>query len=197
MSRSRQMAHLTKELSQAAQFRKAAIEAMREATQATLVECAQMRGEMVRDYRAQMHRFLSALVRDVAAHRRAIAHQIAQTQKFLGAEARHVAAKRNDTMNEIARVRNARGRAANGLRRRLQHQVAAIATRSVQLRDAAADAVVQLANAHRKMAKEQKAELKSGRRKLRATTSKVVGAMHADRMKAHEVWSDFKLGRAA
>jgi hypothetical protein len=43
------MARLTKELSQAAESRKSAIDAMRDATRTTLAECAEMRGEMVRD----------------------------------------------------------------------------------------------------------------------------------------------------
>ncbi len=197
MSQSRQMAHLTKELSQAAEFRKAAIDAMREAARSTLAECAEMRGETVRDYRARIHKFLSTLTGDVAAHRRAMAHQVAQTQKFLGAKAKNVAAQRHATMNEIARFANARGRAASQMRSGLQHQVAGIVLRTAQLRDAAADAVVELANAHRKMAKQQKAELKSGRHKLHAATVKFVDAMHADRMKAHEIWSGFKLGKAA
>ncbi len=182
---------------QAAAFRKSSIDAMREATQATLSECAEMRGEMVRDYRADMQKFLAALSRDVAAHRRAMAHQVAQTQKHLVAKAKNVAAQRNATMNDIAHFANARMRAASRFRSGLQHQVHDIVTRTAELRDAAGAAVLQLAHAHRKMAKQQAAELKAGRRKLHAGTMKFVDAMHADRMKTHEIWSDFKHSKAA
>jgi hypothetical protein len=47
------------------------------------------------------------------------------------------------------------------------------------------------------MAKHQTAGLKAGHRKLHAATMKFVDAMHADRMKTHEVWSDFKHSKAA
>ena len=197
MSRPREMARLTKELSQAAAFRKSMIEKMRKATQATLAECAEMRGEMVRDYRAEMQKFLAALSRDVAGHRRAMAHQIGQTQKQLAATVKNVAAHRNATMSEIAHFANARVRAASRFRTGLQHQVQDIAMQAAQLRDAAGATVVQLANAHRKMAKHQTAGLKAGHRKLHAATMKFVDAMHADRMKTHEVWSDFKHSKAA
>lgn len=197
MSRPREMARLTKELSQAAAFRKSSIDTMRKATQATLAACAEMRGDMVHDYRSQMQKFLAALSRDVAAHRRAMAHQIAQTQKHLAAAARNVAAQRNATMNGIAHLGSARVRAASRMRSGLAHQVHDIAMQAAQLRDAAGATVLRLADAHRKMAKQQSAELKAGRRKLHAATMKFVGGMHAERMKAHEIWSDFKDGKAA
>jgi hypothetical protein len=191
------MAHLTKELSQAAAFRKSSIDAMRDATQATLAACAEMRGDMVRDYRSEMQKFLAALSRDVAAHRRAMAHQIAQTQKQLAATAKNMAAHRNATMNEIAHLASARARAASRMRSGLAHQVHDIAMKTAQLRDAAGATVLQLANAHRKMAKQQSADLKAGRRKLHTATTKFVDGMHAERMKTHEIWSDFKHGKAA
>lgn len=197
MSRPREMARLTKELSQAAAFRKSSIDTMRKATQATLAACAEMRGDMVHDYRSQMQKFLAALSRDVAAHRRAMAHQIAQTQKHLAAAARNVAAQRNATMNGIAHLGSARVRAASRMRSGLAHRVHDIAMQAAQLRDAAGATVLRLADAHRKMAKQQSAELKAGRRKLHAATMKFVGGMHAERMKAHEIWSDFKDGKAA
>ena len=197
MSRPRQMARLTKELSQAAAFRKSAIDAMRKATQATLAACAEMRGDMVRDYRSQMQKFLAALSRDVAAHRRAMAHQVGQTQKHLAAAAKNVAAQRNATMNGIAHLGTARVRAASRMRSGLAHQVHDIAMQAVQLRDAAGATVLRLADAHRKMAKQQSAELKAGHRKLHTATMKLVGGMHAERMKTHEIWSDFKHGKAA
>lgn len=197
MSQSRQMAHLTKDLAHASEFRKSAIDAMREATKSLLATCADMRGEMVRDYRARTHKFLTSLSRDVAGHRKAMAHQVVQTQKFLGAKAKDVAAHRNATMNQIARFGSARHKAASRLRSGLEHQVDAIVMQAASLRSAAADAVAQLASANRKMAKQQKAALKSGHRKLHADTTKFVNAMHGDRMKAHDIWSGFKLGRAA
>lgn len=190
MSQSREMAHLTKDIAHASEFRKSAIEAMREATKSTLVECAEMRGELAHDYRARTHKFLSALTRDVAAHRKAMAHQIVQTQKFLGAKAREGAAHRHATMNEIARFGSARSKATSRLRDRLEHQVAAIVART-------AEAMSQFSDAHQNMAKQQKTALKSGRRKLHHDMSKFVKAIHADRMKAQGIWSDFKLGNAA
>ncbi|MFZ1992155.1 MAG: hypothetical protein WAW96_20565 [Alphaproteobacteria bacterium] len=197
MSQAREMAHLTKDLAHASEFRLAAVDAIREARKSLLATCADMRGEMVRDYRVQTQKFLSALSRDVAGHRKAMAHQVAQTQKFLGAKAKDVAAHRNATMNQIARFGGARRKAASRLRSSLQHQVDAIVTQSAQLRNAAADAVSEVAKAHRKMAKQQKAALKSGHRKLHADTSKFVNAIHADRMKAHEIWSGLKFGSPA
>jgi hypothetical protein len=191
------MAHLTKDLAHASEFRLAAVDAMREATKSLLATCADMRGEMVRDYRVRTQKFLSALSRDVAGHRKAMAHQVAQTQKFLGGKANDVAAHRNATMNQIARFGSARHKAASRLRSSLQHQVDAIVTQAAQLRNAAADAVSEVAKAQGKMAKQQKAALKSGHRKLHADTSKFVNAIHADRMKAHEIWSGFKFGSAA
>ncbi len=190
MLRSRQMARLTQELSRTSNLRRAAIDTMRDTTEAALAACAEMRGEMMRAYRARMHKFLSALSRDVAAHRRAVAHQVAQTRNFLGVQARNVASQRNATMSEMARIGDSRARAASRLRSALQHQVA-------ELRGAAARAVAELSRAHRKMANKQKAELRSSRRRLRAATVKFIDAMHADRMKAHEVWRDFKGGTAA
>jgi hypothetical protein len=191
------MARLTKELSQAAAFRKSAIDAMREATRATLAACTEMRGDMVRDYRAEMQKFLAALSRDVASHRRAMAHQVGQTQKHLAAAAKNVAAQRNATMNGIAHLGTARVRAASRMRSGLAHQVHDIAMQAAQLRDAAGATVLRIADAHRKMAKQQSAALKAGHRKLHTTTMKLVGGMHAERMKTHEIWSDFKHGKAA
>lgn len=201
MSRSREMARLTKEISQAAesrsqaaQFRRTEIDAMRDAMRTTLAECAELRGQMARDYRAQMQRFLSALSQDVARHRQATAHQMAQIQKFLGTMAKSVAAQRNATMNAIARFGSARSRAASRLRSSLQHEVESIMTQTADLRHAAADAVAQLASEHRKMARQQQAQLKASRRKLQAITGKFMDAVHAERTKAHGTWSDFRLG---
>lgn len=189
MSQAREMAHLAKKISRASELRSSAIDAMREATKSSLAACAQMRGEMVRDYRARTHKFLSALTRGVAAHRKAMAHQVAQTQKFLGSKAKDVAAHRNATMNQIARLRNARGKAASRLRSALQQQMDAMVTQT-------AEAVSQFADGHRKMAKQQKAMLRSGHRKLHKDSVAFVKSMHADRMKAQGIWSSFRLGEA-
>lgn len=197
MSQSREMARLTKELSQAAEFRRTAIDAMRDATRTTLAECAEMRGKMAHEYRAQMQKFLSTLSRNVARQRQATAHQMAQIQNFLGTAAKNVAAQRNATMNAIARFGSARSRAASQLRSGLQQDIESIMMQTADLRNAAADAVAELAREHRKMATQQQVQLKAGHRKLRAITGKYMDAMHADRMKAHGIWSDFKLGMAA
>jgi hypothetical protein len=197
MSRSRKMGRLTKELDQAAEFRKSAIDAMRRTTQATLTACASMRGETSRDYRARTQKFLASLVRDVAAHRRATAHQIAQTRRFLTSMAKDVAADRRATVNQLARFSSARRKAGSQMRGNLERQVTVVANKTAGIRDAAANAISEVANAHRRMARQQEAALRAGRRKLGADTARFVKAMHADRMKTHGIWSDFRLGRAA
>lgn len=90
MSLAAEMGRLTKEFSQASKFRASALDGMRRATKATLMECAAMRGDMIRDYRAQTHRFLASLAKDVAAHRRATTRQFVQ----LARARRNAAAKR-------------------------------------------------------------------------------------------------------
>lgn len=185
MSQAREMAHLTKELSRALEFRKSAIVAMREATKSGLATCAQMRGEMARDYLARMHKFISSLAMDVAAHRQAMALQVAQTQKFLSDKAKDVAAHRNATMNRIARFGSDRSKAAGNLRSGLEQQMDAIVTQT-------ADAVSKFADGHHKMAKQQKAALKSGYDKLHKDSVAFVKAMHADRMKAQGIWSGLR-----
>ena len=50
-------------------------------------------------------------------------------------------------------------------------------------------------NTNAAMAKDPMVE--AGRRKLHANMSSVLGALHADRMKAHEIWSGVKFGGAA
>jgi len=176
------MGRLTKELSQASKFRKSAIDGMRRTTQATLTACATLRGEAVRDYRAQTHKFLASLTGDVAAHRRATAHQIAQTRKNIARIRNDVAAGCRATMNQIARWTAARSKAGNQMHGNLRRQVTFIMNKVADLRS-------EFANAHRAMAKRQQAALKSGRRKLRADSTRHVNAMHADRMKAHGMWS--------
>lgn len=190
MSQARQMMRLTKELDQAAEFRKSAVDAIREATKSFLASCDEMRGEMVHDYRAQMSKFLSGLSREVAAQRRAMAHQVAQTQKYLGNKARGVAAQRNATMNRIAHFGSSRSKAASRLRDGLQRDVESIVMQTT-------DAIAHLSDARRTMAKHQRAMLKSGHRKLHKDMAAFIKAAHLDRMKAEHVWANYKLGKAA
>ena len=190
MSQAREMTRLTKELDQAAKFRKSAVDTIREATKQFLASCDEMRGEMVHDYRAQMAKFLSGLSREVAAQRKAMAHQIVQTQKYLGNKARNVAAQRNATMNQIARFGSNRSKAASRLRSGLQQDVENIVMQT-------ADAISHLSDARRKMAKQQRSTLKSAHRKLHKDMAAVVKSNHADRMKAEDVWAHFKHRKAA
>ena len=81
MSLETEMGRLTNHLSQASQFRASAIDGMRRAAQATLMECATMRGNMMHDYRVQTHKFLASLTKDVAAHRRATTKQVMQVMR--------------------------------------------------------------------------------------------------------------------
>ena len=197
MSQSREMGRLTKDLRQASELRRSAIDAMRQATKSMLTACATARGEMAQDYRMQAHKFLASLTRDVAAHHRATAHHVAQTRKFLSSMGRDVAAGRNATVSQIARLASARRKAASQLRSGLQRQVGAIVEQTREFRNAAAQIVPTLASAQQKMAKRQRASLEAGHRKLRASMNGVIGAIHADRMKAHEIWSGIKFGGAA
>jgi hypothetical protein len=190
MSQSRELGRLTKELGQASEFRKSAIDAMRQATTSVLATCATVRGEMARDYRRQVHKFLASLTRDVAAHRRATTNHVAQTRKFLSSMAKDVAARRNATMQQIARLTSARLKATSQLQSNLQRQVGAIMEQTRNFRNVAA-------SASQKMAKQQRMSLDAGHRKLHANMTKVLGAIHADRMKGHEIWSAFRLGGAA
>lgn len=172
MSQSQDMSRLTEEIRQAGKFRRSAIEAMREATKSTLAACATMRGEMLRDYRVQTRRFLADMAKDVAAHRHA-------------------------TASQVTRMASARRKASRQMHSALERQVSLIAKKTKDLRAAAASAVADFSSGHRKMAKQQKASLNSARRKLRAESARVVGAMHADRMKARALWTDLKLRGAA
>ena len=193
MSQANDMDRLTKDLRQAGKFRMTAIKEMRRAAKSTLADCATMRGEMARDYRAQTQKFLASLAKDVAGHRRATAAQIAQTQKFLAGMCRDVGAHRRAAANEIARFRSTRSKAANQMRSSLRRQVGAIKERAEELRSAAAQAVTNFASANEKMAKRQRASLAVDRRKLRTHVSGFLGAIHADQMKAHEFWKSFGL----
>lgn|GEM_PF-3975850 len=197
MSQSREMGRLAKDLCQSSKLRRSAIDAMRQATESMLMACTTARGEMAQDYRMQAHKFLTSLARDVAAHHRATAHQVAQTQKFLSAMGKDVATHRNATMNKIAHLASARRKAASQLRSSLRRQAGALVEQTREFRSAAAQIVPTLASAHHKMAKRQRASLEAGHRKLRASMNGVIGAIHADRMKAHEIWSGIKFGGAA
>ena len=171
-SQAREMGRLTKDILQAAEIRNMTLDSMRAATKSALSACASMRGKVAHDYRARTQKFLAGLARDVAADRRAVTQQ-------------------------MARVSGARHKAAGHMRDSLDRQVASIVEKTAALRDAATNAVANLANAHRSMAKHQRAALSGSRRKLHADTARFVGAMHKDRMKAHEIWSGLKFGRAA
>lgn len=197
MSQSNDMDRLTKELRQAGKFRMAAIKEMRRAAKSTLEACATMRGEMARDYRAQTQKFLASLAKDVAAHRRATASQIERTQKFLASQFKDVAADRRGTANQIARCKSSRRKAAGPMRAGRQNQVDAIRKRAEELRAAAALAVTNFASANEKMAKRQRASLASDRRKLRTHMAGFLGAIHADQMKAHNIWKSFGLNGGA
>ncbi len=175
----------------------AAIKEMRQAAKSTLEACATMRGEVARDYRAQTQKFLASLAKDVAAHRHATAHQIAQIQKFLASQFKDVAADRRGTANQIARCKNNRRKAAGPMRTGLRRQVDAIKERAEELRSAAAQAVTNFASANEKMAKRQRASLAVDRRKLRTHVSGFLGAIHADQMKAHNIWKSFGLNGGA
>ncbi|KAB2873522.1 MAG: hypothetical protein F9K43_05895 [Bauldia sp.] len=172
MSQTQAMSRLTREIRQAGEFRRSAIEAMRQATKSTLAACATMRGEMLGDYRAQTQRFLADMAKDVAAHRHA-------------------------TASRVARMASARRKASHQMHGSLERQVGLIARKASDLRAAAASAVAGFSSMHRKMAKQQKASLNSARRKLRADSARVVGAMHADRMKARALWTGLKHRGAA
>jgi hypothetical protein len=75
------MGRLAADIRQATQFRATAIDGIRQATGAMLGACATMRGEVMRDYRAQTQKVLASLVRDVAAHRRAATKQVMQVAR--------------------------------------------------------------------------------------------------------------------
>lgn len=197
MTQSSDMDRLTKDLRQAGKFRMAAIKEMRQAAKSTLKACATMRGEVARDYRAQTQKFLASLAKDVAAHRHATAHQIAQIQKFLGSQCKDVTAHRRATENQISRFKSSRRKAASGMQASLHNQVEAIKKRTEELRAAAAQAVTNFASANEKMAKRQRASLAVDRRKLRTHVSGFLGAIHADQMKAHNIWKSFGLNGGA
>jgi hypothetical protein len=92
--------------------------------------------------------------------------------------------------SQLGRWTGSRRKAGTQMRGDLDRQVGSI-------KSATAAFLLEFANAHRKMAKQQEAALKSGHRKLRAEMAKTVDAIHADRMKAHEIWAAFKLPHAA
>jgi hypothetical protein len=191
------MDRLTKDLRQAGKFRMTAIKEMRRAAKSTLAECATMRGEMARDYRAQTQKFLASLAKDVAAHRRATASQIAQIQKFLGSQFKDVMADRRATGSQVSRFKSSRRKAASGMQASLHHQVEAIKKRTDELRAAAAQAMKNFASANEKMAKRQQASLAADRRKLRTHVAGFLGAIHADQMKAHNTWKSFAMNGGA
>jgi len=173
------MDRLTKDLRQEGKFRMAAINEMRQAVKSTLAECATMRGEVARDYRAKTQKFLATLPKDLAAHRRETASQIAETQRCLAGMWRDVA-------NEMARFRTARSKAAIHTRSSLRRQVAAVAKQTENFLESTA-------SAHHAMGKRQRASLASDRRHLATRTASFLHAAHADQEKAHNIWNSFEL----
>ena len=105
MSQSQEINRLTKDLGRASELRNEATEAMRAATKSMLATCTTVRGELGHEYAAQTHKFLASLAKDVAAYRRAMAHQVAKTKK-------NVAADRQAMMSQIARWMGARSKAS-------------------------------------------------------------------------------------
>jgi len=190
MSQAREISRLTKELAQASKLRRAATDAMQQATKSMLATCATTRGELGREYAAQTRKFLASLAKDVAAFRRAMAQQIAKTQKNIATMKKNVAADRQAMQSRMTAMGSARSKASALLHRDLQRQAASIMSKTAQLR-------AEFANAHRHMAKQQEAALRSGRRKLHDGMARLVNAMHADRMKAHGIWANFRLSGAA
>ncbi len=173
------MDRLTKDLRQASKFRVTAINEMRRATKSALTACARMRGETLHDYRAQTQKFLVSLVKDVAAHRRA-------------------------TTKQVMRMVDTRRKAASQMRDGLERQARSLMEQTQEFRNAAAEIVPALSRAHQKMATRQKASLKAGRRRLGAEVTKLRSSVRqdqqgvrADLMKAHGIWSAFKLGGPA
>ena len=75
--------------------------------------------------------------------------------------------------------------------------------RAAEIRNAAAEMGHSLSTAHREMARQQKASLGAGRRKLRTDVTRFLGsarrqqqAVRADLQNAHDVWSAFTLSEA-
>jgi hypothetical protein len=179
MSQSADMHCLTQDLRQASRFRMTAIHEMRRATKAALEACATLRGETMHDYRAQMQKFLASLAKDVSAHRRA-------------------------TTKQVMRMVGSRRKAASQMRADLGRQARALEERTQELRNAAAEIGPAFSRAHQKMAARQRMALEAGRRrlgdevaKLRSSAQRHQQGVRADLMKAHDIWSAFKLGGPA
>jgi hypothetical protein len=183
MSQSQEINRLTKDLGRASELRNEATEAMRAATKSMLATCTTVRGELGHEYAAQTHKFLASLAKDVAAYRRAMAHQVAKTKK-------NVAADRQAMMSQIARWMGARSKASKLLHHDLERHATSIMNKTAELRSG-------LSDVRGRMAKHQRVNLKSGHQKLRAGTGRFINAMHTDRMKAHAIWSSFRAGGVA
>ena len=112
-----------------------------------------------------------------------MANQIAKTRKT-------VAADRQVTMSRLARLAGARSKASNLLHRDLERQAMIVVNKSLELRTG-------LCDARERMAKQQQVHLKHGHQRLHAGMTKVVDAIHADRMKAQAIWSSFRAGSVA
>ena len=155
---------LAEDIQQAAKVREIAIGDLRGAVRDTMAASATMRGEMLRDYRAETHKFLDALVKDVAAHRHA-------------------------TASQVTRMASVRRKSAKLIRTGLRRQVGGIAKQTRALRTAAEAMVRSMASANHKMAERQRAALVAGHRKLRSEMAHFLGGLHQDRMKARNVWA--------
>ena len=171
MSLSTGMDRLTKDIRRAAQFRKAAIGDLCSAVKSTLAACATMRGGMARDYRAAAQEFLATLAKEIASHRRA-------------------------TMTNIAQLGSARRKTGSQMRSGLLRQVGAIMKQTRDLRAAAVQTVMSMAAGNHKMAAGQRASLGAGRRKLQTDMAGFLDALHADRLKAHGMWSTARFAGA-
>lgn len=186
MSQSSEMNGLTKELRHAGKLRMAAVKEMREAARSTLASCAQMRGEVARDYRAQTNKFLASLAKDVAAHRHRTAGQIARTQKVISGMAKEVGALRRSAANDIVRFTGTRSKATAQVRSHLGRQVDAMAKHTESF-------MSNLASARKQMGKRQHASLAAGRQKLASHVASFLNVVHVDQMKAHDIWKSFGL----
>jgi hypothetical protein len=122
--------------------------------------------------------------------RRATHDYRAQMQKFLVSLAKDVSAHRRATTKQVMRMSGSRRKAASQMRADLEE-------RTLEFRNAAAEIVPALSRARQKMATRQKASLEACRRKLGAEVTKLRSSARADIMKAHEIWSAFKLGGPA
>ena len=154
-------------LRRASELRNEAIEAMREATKSTLATCATVRGEY--GPRIPQRKPTSFLRRWPRMSRPTAWHGASgrANPEVLGAKAEMSAAHRNATMSQIARWASARSKADQPAARRSPTPGDLLMKQTAELPFA------DFADAHGKMAKQQRATLKSGHQKLRADTAAI------------------------